>query len=153
MSEIWRRLSSIYSCTFGFCRQFSHGVNVYCFPFWTDGRLCKSFLSPKSILFLPYLLLYLSLFDSVRVRLQHKGMDVFRFLVVSAQYKSIQSIYCSTESTCIYYRFPPEAYRCLLVFYCVFFRFELQSESSTCRICVIMSFLHYWCWCWITANL
>ena len=54
-------LSSIYMCSLsiGFCRQFGCGVNVYRFPSWTDGKRCNSLLSPKSFLFLFYLLLYL----------------------------------------------------------------------------------------------
>ena len=62
-------LSSIYSCnlSIGFCWQLTCGVNVYRFPSWADGKRCKSLFSPKSIVFLSYLMLYLSLIESFRV--------------------------------------------------------------------------------------
>ena len=111
----------------GFCLQFSCGDNAYRFPYWTDGKRCKSLLSPSYILFLSYLLLHLSLIESLRVRLSQSvfrseniGTDVFRCGADSAQYKSIYSIYCITEGTCYFCRFLAEAYRCVLVCYCVF---------------------------------
>ena len=50
-------------------RQLSCGANVYRFPSWTDGKRYKSLISPKFILFLFYLLLLLSVNESLCVHL------------------------------------------------------------------------------------
>ena len=111
----------------GLCLQFSCGVNAYCLPYWTDGKRCISLLSPRYILFLSHLLLHLFLIESLRVRLSQRGFrsenigtDVIRCGADSPPYKSIYSIYLITECTCYYCRFLAEAYRCVLVSYCVF---------------------------------
>ena len=91
-------LSSIYSCVLSIClcREFSCGVNIYRDSSWMDGKRCISLVFPKSILFLFYLVLYLSPLESLRVRSKQNGFwsenigtVSFQCGADSAQYKSI----------------------------------------------------------------
>ena len=119
-----QRVSSVNSCVLciGSYRQFSCSDSVYHFSSWTmENNVNLYFLTyPLSFVFL---LLYLRLIKSVRVRLRKIGFrsdkirpDVFRCGSFSAQYKSIKSNYCNTQGSSFYFRFPTEPYWCRLIF-------------------------------------
>ena len=142
----------------GFCRKSSCGVNVHRIPSWMHGKPCKSLLSPKSFLILSYLLRYLSLTQSpcaliaewisgwkhrdacFPIRCRFNSIQVFIVNLLNYRYH-MYLLHSSSRSL-------PVSSPVLV---CIF-TFELQSESSFCWVCILLSFIQYWFWCWVTAK-
>ena len=160
-------LSNIYLCVFSivFCRLFSCRVSAYRFPSWTGGQRCKSLLSPKSILLLFYLLPYLCL--SLSLSYWDSLCSLIAEWILEWRHRNgCFPMWCRFSSIQVYIvnslhyrghvfllqisgRSLPVSFSLLMCIFTV----EFQSESSTCRVCVIMSSLHYWYWGWLTAKL
>ena len=161
MSEIWRKLlrdrnrcvlCSVDSCVFFPSVSVGSSAAESMSTVFHLGRMENDvnlyFLYINSVL--SYQLLYLSLIESRRVRLQQNVFRsenietvVFRCGADSAQNRSIQSIDCITQCTCKYCRLSTESYRSLLVSYCVFSPLSVSENLAptdsllSCHFCTI----------------